>query len=32
MAHIDPLLRRNKDFAATSAHKAAGIVAKFPST
>jgi carbonic anhydrase len=30
MAHIDPLLRRNKDFAATGAHKGADIVAKFP--
>jgi hypothetical protein len=30
MAHIDPLLRRNKDFAAIGAHKTARIVAKFP--
>lgn len=30
MAHIDPLLQRNKDFAATGAHETAGIVAKFP--
>jgi carbonic anhydrase len=30
MAHIDPLLRRNRDFAATGAHERAGIVAKFP--
>ncbi len=29
MAHIDPLLRRNKDFAATGAHETASIVAKF---
>jgi carbonic anhydrase len=30
MAHIDPLLRRNKDFAGTGAHEKASIVAKFP--
>ena len=30
MAHIDPLLRRNKDFAATGAHETASIVAKYP--
>jgi carbonic anhydrase len=30
MAHIDPLLRWNKDFAATGAHKRASIVAKHP--
>jgi len=30
MANIDPLLRRNKDFAATGAHEAASIVAKYP--
>ena len=30
MAHIDPLLQRNKDFAATGVHETAGIVAKFP--
>ena len=29
MAHIDPLMRRNKDFAATGAYETAGIVAKF---
>jgi carbonic anhydrase len=30
MAHIDPLMQRNKDFAAAGAHEAATIVAKFP--
>ena len=30
MAHVDPLLRRNKDFAATGVYETAGIVAKFP--
>jgi carbonic anhydrase len=30
MAHIDPLLKRNKDFATTGAHEAASIVAKHP--
>jgi len=30
MAHTDPLLRRNKDFAATGAYETASIVAKFP--
>ena len=30
MANIDPPLRRNKDFAATGAHEAASIVAKYP--
>jgi carbonic anhydrase len=30
MAHIDPLLQRNKDFAATGAHETASIVARFP--
>src|SRR5258707_11446146 len=30
MAHIDPLLRRNKDFAATGAQETASIVAKYP--
>ncbi len=30
MASIDPLLRRNKDFAATGAHEGASIVAKHP--
>jgi carbonic anhydrase len=30
MANIDPLLRRNKDFAATGAHEKASIVAKHP--
>jgi hypothetical protein len=30
MANIDPLLRRNKDFAATGAHETASIVAKYP--
>src|SRR5580700_148454 len=30
MAHIDPLLRRNRDFAATGAHERASIVARFP--
>src|SRR5260370_22009924 len=30
MAHIDPLLRRNKDCAATGAHKGASMVAKQP--
>jgi len=30
MAYIDPLLQRNKDFAATGAREAASIVAKFP--
>ena len=30
MARIDPLLQRNKDFAAAGAHEAASIVAKFP--
>ena len=30
MANIDPLLRRNKDFAATAAHEGASIVAKHP--
>jgi carbonic anhydrase len=30
MAHIDPLLRRNKDFAATSAHEKASILARYP--
>src|SRR5579863_6441424 len=30
MASIDPLLRRNEDFAATGAHEGASIVAKFP--
>jgi carbonic anhydrase len=30
MAHVDPLLRRNKDFAATGIYETAGIVAKFP--
>src|SRR5260370_3491804 len=30
MAHSDPLLRRNKDFAATGAHKGASIGAKHP--
>jgi hypothetical protein len=29
MAHIDPLLQRNKDFAATGARETASIVAKF---
>ena len=29
MAHIDPLLRRNKDFAASGAHGTASIVARF---
>jgi hypothetical protein len=27
MAHIDPLLQRNEDFAATGAHETASIVA-----
>ncbi len=30
MASIDPLLRRNKDFAASGAHTGASIVAKHP--
>src|SRR5260221_4501683 len=30
MATIAPLLRRNKDFAATGAHETASIVAKYP--
>jgi hypothetical protein len=30
MANIDPLLRRNKDLAATGAHKTARIIAKYP--
>jgi carbonic anhydrase len=30
MTNIDPLLRRNKDFAATGAHETASIVAKYP--
>jgi carbonic anhydrase len=30
MAHIDPLLLRNKDFAATGAHQGVSIVAKHP--
>jgi carbonic anhydrase len=30
MANIDPLLRRNKDFAATGARETASIVAKYP--
>lgn len=30
MANIDPLLQRNKDFAATGAHEGANIVAKYP--
>jgi carbonic anhydrase len=30
MANIDPLLRRNKNFAATGAHETASIVAKYP--
>jgi carbonic anhydrase len=30
MANIDPLLRRNKDFAATGAHERASIVARYP--
>ena len=30
MASIDPLLRRNKDFAASGAHEGASIVAKHP--
>ena len=30
MAHIDPLLRRNKDFAASGAYETASIVARFP--
>jgi hypothetical protein len=30
MANIDPLLRRNKDFAATGAHEGASVVAKHP--
>jgi carbonic anhydrase len=30
MANIDPLLRRNKDFAATGAYEGASIVAKHP--
>jgi carbonic anhydrase len=30
MADIDPLLRRNRDFAATGVHETAGIVANFP--
>jgi carbonic anhydrase len=30
MANIDPLLRRNKDFAATGAYKKASIIAKYP--
>jgi carbonic anhydrase len=30
MAHIDPLLRRNKDFAATGVHETVSIIAKFP--
>src|SRR5580704_14163869 len=30
MANIDPLLRRNKDFAATGAHEKASIIAKYP--
>src|SRR5260370_26106341 len=30
MANIDPLLRRNQDFAATGAHETASIVAKYP--
>ena len=30
MASIDPLLRRNKDFAATGAHEGASIVARHP--
>lgn len=30
MAHIDPLLERNKEFAATDAREGISIVAKFP--
>jgi carbonic anhydrase len=30
MANIDPLLRRNKDFAATGAYEKASIIAKYP--
>ena len=30
MAHIDPLLQRNRDFAATGAHETASILAKYP--
>ena len=30
MADIDPLLRRNRDFAATGAHETASILAKYP--
>ncbi len=30
MANIDPLLRRNKDFAATGAHEKASIIARYP--
>jgi carbonic anhydrase len=30
MAHIDPLLERNKDFAATGVHEGVSIVAKHP--
>jgi carbonic anhydrase len=30
MAHIDPLLERNKDFATTDAREGISIVAKFP--
>jgi carbonic anhydrase len=30
MAHIDPLLERNRHFAGTSAREGAGIVARFP--
>jgi hypothetical protein len=30
MAHIDPLLERNKHFAATAAREGASIVAKHP--
>jgi carbonic anhydrase len=30
MANVDPLLRRNEDFAATGAHERASIVAKHP--
>ena len=30
MTHIDPLLRRNRDFPATGVHETVSIVAKFP--
>ena len=30
MAHIDPLLERNKDFAATDAREGVSILAKHP--